>query len=174
MRKTLLVAALLCLIVMSGCSVASTPTAIPTRTPPPTPTETAVPSATPRPSATMAPTPEPTKPPVAPERIFTAVGDVAVLSGEHGVSGKAVIAGLQTLIVQRFCFDGQGPEADIRLVLGDDHESSAIVLHKLEQREYVDEMLVISIPASAAPQTVDRIAVYSPQDGQVYAEATFN
>lgn len=133
-------------------------------------TATPVPTATPSPP----PTPFPTAQEVAPEKTFTAVGNVAILSGEHGVSGKAIVMGLQTLIIQGFNYDGKGPRADIRLVKGEDYEGPAAILTELDQRPYEDELVYAIIPSSAGPGTADRIAVYCPETGQVYAWSTFD
>jgi len=137
---------LICLVVAcSACGPKATPT--------PPPTATPAPSATPLPTATVlpSPTPFPTASEPAPEQTFTAVGNTATFSGLHGVSGKAIVAGLQTLIIQGFSYDGKGPAADIRLVLGEDYANPAAVLLQLEQREYKDEVLIITVPSSAGP-----------------------
>ena len=120
------------------------------------------------------PTPFPTPAEVAPERTFTDVGDVAKLSGEHAVSGKAIVAGLQTLIIQKFYFDGKGPKADIRLVKDQDYENPAVIVFELEQKPYEDTFLLVRIPSSAGPGSANSIAVYCPETGEVYAVAKFD
>mgnify|MGYP001038562071 CR=1 FL=1 len=124
---------------------------------------------------TRAPTNTPFPMPVgpAPEKTFTEVGSVARLAGSHGVSGKAVVAGLQRLIILRFNFDGKGPKADIRLVKGENYAEPAAVLYELEQRAYHDEVIGVVIPSSAGPDSADSIAVYAPGTGEVYAVAKF-
>jgi len=133
------------------------------------PTSTRLLADTPRPTTTQFPTPSEQ----APESTFTSVGNVAFLEGAHGVSGKAIVAGLQTLILTQFTFDGKGPKADIRLVQGQDYDHPAAVLLELEQRPYDGQALIMIIPSSAGPGTADRIVVYVPETGEVYAESTF-
>ena len=137
-------------------------------------TATPAPTATPEVTAAPAPTPFPTAAEVAPEETFARVGDVALLSGEHGISGKAIVMGLQTLIIQSFNFDGKGPVVDIRLVKGEDYEHPAAILIELEQRTYGNELVYAIIPSAAGPGTADRIAVYNTETGEVYAWATFD
>jgi hypothetical protein len=129
---------------------------------------------TPAVTATPAATPFPTPAEVAPEQTFTAVGDVAILEGEHGVSGKAIVMGLQTLIIQVFNYDGKASQADIRLVKGEDYDNPAAILVELEQRPYEDEIIFASIPASVGPDAADTIAVYNPETGEVYASSEFD
>jgi hypothetical protein len=159
---------LLCaLVALVGCSPRATatpeaPTAIPA-------TATPVPTSTPIPS----PTPFPTASEPAPEATFTEVGNTATFSGTHGVAGTAIVAGLQTLIIQGFAYDGKGSAADIRLVLGEDYANPATILLQLEQREYKDEMLYVIVPASVGPGSADSIAVYNPDTGELYASQRF-
>ncbi len=171
-RFTIVVAALL-LVTLTACRTATvardgnTPTVALTDTP--VPTSTAEPTLTPTPTRT----PFPTANEVAPEKTFTDVGGVAHLSGEHGVAGKAIVAGLQTLIIQGFSYDGKGSPVDIRLVQGEDYEHPAAILMELEDRAYDSEMLYMIIPSSAGPGTADHIVVYAPDAHKVYASATF-
>ena len=169
--------ALVAILAILGCSAKATPTLAPTTQPEPTatasatlpPTETPEPTITPLPSTTPPPTPVG----VAPEETFASVGSVAHLQGEYAISGKAVVAGLQTLIILMFSYDGKGPQADIRLVNGDDYEHPAAVLLELESRPYEGEFLHLGIPADAGPGTADRVVVYSSDAGEVLAEGTF-
>lgn len=138
-------------------------------TPTPEPTATPVPTEVPTPTRTPFPTPaEP-----APETPFVEIGSVALLQGEHGVSGKAVVAGRQTLIIMSFKYDGKGPKADIRLVKGKNYEEPAAILIELEQRPYEGHYLLLHIPQAAEAGTADAIAVYAPETGEVYAYAEF-
>jgi hypothetical protein len=101
------------------------------------------------------------------------VGNTATFSGAHGIAGKAIVAGLQTLIIQGFYFDGKGSAADVRLVLGEDFANPAAVLMQLEQREYKNEMLYMIVPSSAGPGTADSIAIYCADTGEAYASQLF-
>ncbi|NLD44545.1 MAG: DM13 domain-containing protein [Chloroflexi bacterium] len=123
-------------------------------------------------AATVTPLPEPQAP--APEQTFTQVGNVGEFQGSHGVGGKAIVAGLQTLIIQSFTFDGKGPAADLRLVHGDAYAEPAAILGTLEPRAYESEMLLYIIPAEVTPDNADRLVVYAPETGEVYAETTFD
>ena len=96
-----------------------------------------------------------------------------MLDGTHGVKGKAIVAGLQTLIIKDFTFDGKGPTADARLVKGDDYANPALVVLALEQRPYEGEFLLFTIPSTVAPENADRLVIYAPETGEVYAETTF-
>lgn len=107
----------------------------------------------------------------APEAIFVEVGSTATLSGQHGVSGKAVVAGLQTLIILMFRFDGK-VRADIRLVKDDAFSEPVHIVTTLE-RAYDGEMLKFPIPAELGPGTANAIAVYDTDSGQVLASAIF-
>jgi len=82
---------------------------------------------------------------------------------QHGVLGKAVMAGLQTIIISEFSYDGQGPVADIRLVKQGDFDNAVAVLVKLEQRAYDRELLVLTVPSHLPPWAADSIAVYCPE-----------
>ncbi len=161
----------ICLFVVSSVLIACG--SQPTSTSPaltPTPLSTDVPAS----AATISPTstPFPTPAEAAPEETFTRVGNVAHLDGQHGVSGKAIVAGLQTLIIQTFTFDGKGPRADIRLVQGQNYAEPAVVLLELD-RPYEGEFLRIIIPSSVGPDDADSIAVYCEETGEVYAAAKF-
>jgi len=128
----------------------------------------------PEPAAPATMTPFPTPAEVAPAHTFTEVGNVGLLEGSHGVTGKGVVAGLQTLIIQGFTFDGKGPAADVRLVMGSDYASPAAVLGVLESRVYDGEMLLYIIPSTVTPENADRLVIYAPETGEVYAETTFH
>lgn len=175
MRPTLRHAVLLCavaLLAIGALCACGPQTPEPTPTPADTPTPEA--TATPAPTATETPTPFPTPNEPAPSRTFTNVGNVADFSGAHNVSGRATVAGLQTLIIQRFNFDGKGPTADIRLVKGQDFANPIVVLKTLEQREYVNEMVFLQVPASTPPDSADTIAIYCAETSEVYASAVFH
>ncbi|NLD73619.1 MAG: DM13 domain-containing protein [Chloroflexi bacterium] len=167
MTRHIMAAVALLTALTSGCIVTTpTPLAEPAGATAPA---TLAPEATPLPAATPFPTPnEP-----APETTFTAVGNVGMLSGTHGVEGKAIVAGLQTLIIKGFTFDGKGPLADARLVKGDDYENPGMVLLTLEQRPYEGEFLLFNIPSTVTAENVDRLVIYAPETGEVYAETTF-
>lgn len=178
-KTTRLITILLAILTLAACGPKATPpptvTPVPSATATPLPTHTPEPTATPQPTDTPKPTltPFPTPAEVAPEKTFAQVGNVAKFSGEHGISGKAVIAGLQTLIIQTFNYDGKGPKADVRLVKGQDYENPAVILLELDQRPYENEFMLLRIPSSAGPGTADSIAIYCPETGKVYATAKF-
>lgn len=178
MRTIRILFMLLVVCGLVGCAAAPTPTPLPTR--PPKPTETPVP-----PTATPAPTDEPTATPLpsktpfptpdgaAPERTIADVGAVTYFEGTHGVSGKLVIAGLQTMIIQAFHFDGKGSEIDVRLVKDSAYDDPVAVLTTLDARVYGNEMILVRIPSSASRDTVDSIVIYCPETQEVYATARF-
>ena len=166
-KTTRVVFVLLAFLSLAACAPKPTPQPTPTATP--VPTETPVPT----PTSPPTPTPFPTASEPAPEFTFTNVGNVAELSGAHGVSCTAVVAGLQTLIIQGFNFDGKGPKADIRLVLGDDLANPTWIIQELEQRPYQNEIVFAHIPSSVKPGSADSIAVYCPETGEAYAVAIF-
>jgi hypothetical protein len=111
---------------------------------------------------------------LAPEETFSSVGNVAELSGTHDVAGKAIVAGLQTIIIQGFTFDGKGPQADLRLIKGDDAANPAAILLVLEQRPYAGEFLLVRIPAAVGPGAADSLAVYCPETGETYGVGRFH
>ena len=138
-----------------------------TPTPSPTPVPTIEPQDTPSATATAVPT----EMGGAPEATFREVGSTATLNGQNSCSGKAVVAGLQTLIIVSFSFDGKVP-ADLRLVNASDPHTASYVLAELT-RPYDKETLQFSIPQEVGPGTADSIAVYDTQAGRVLAIATF-
>jgi hypothetical protein len=167
--QALLIALLLTTCLALSACARPTPTPMPTATP--APTATPVPTATTVPTPTATPFPMASEP--APEEAFFAVGGLADLKGEHGVQGQAVVAGLQTLIIAGFSFDGKGPPAELRLVKGTDYENPAAVLMKLEQRAYSRETLHMILPTTAAPGSADSIALYCPETHEAYAVGRF-
>lgn len=146
----------LCVIVMGiWVSCRPAPTAAPTVSmPPETPTPT---------TALATPTLKiwPTASAVAPDEPVIPVGYVANFQDtQHGVSGKAVMAGLQTIVISGFTYDGQGPLADIRLVKEGELDKAVAILANLEQRPYQQELLVLTVPSDLQPGDADSIAVY--------------
>jgi len=161
--KVALVASVLCL--MASCKPAPTPTPL-------QPTIVIVPTATEVP-ATPTPKMWPTASTPAPEEPVIPVGYTATLQDtQHGVSGKAVMAGLQTIIFSEFNFDGQGPPADLRLVKEGNWDSAETILLKLE-RPYDKELLVMTIPSDLQPWQADSIAVYCSETKALYGWARF-
>ncbi|MGM0400888.1 MAG: hypothetical protein ACQEQT_06270, partial [Chloroflexota bacterium] len=65
------------------------------------------------------------------------------------------------------------PQADIRLVKGQDYADPAAVLLELESRPYEEEFLRLTIPSSVGPGDADSIAVYCDETDEVYAVARF-
>ncbi|MBM3187327.1 MAG: hypothetical protein FJZ90_01230 [Chloroflexi bacterium] len=129
----------------------------------------AAPAATSTPTTT--PFPTPSEPP--PDKPFTDIGSIAVLEGAHGISGRAVVAGRQTLIIVAFYYDGKAPAADIRLVKGEAYDQPAAVFLTLEQRPYENEYLLFNIPQAAGEGTADTLVVYAPDTGEVLAKGVF-
>jgi hypothetical protein len=82
---------------------------------------------------------------------------------QHGVAGKAVMAGLQTIVITNFTYDGQVADADIRLIKEGDFANAVAVLGKLEQKAYSNELLVLTVPSHLQPWEADSIAVYSSE-----------
>jgi len=138
------------LFLLAGCQTAPTPTA----------------TATPQPKATaIPPTPTlkvwPTSSTPAPEEPVIPVGyTTAFQDAQHKVSGNAVMGGLQTIVIVSFTYDGQCPDADIRLVKEGNLGNAVAVLGKLEQRPYDHETLVFIVPRDLKPGDADSIAVY--------------
>lgn len=132
------------------------------------PTATATPIAYPGPQWTVL---APVCPPgqVAPLRTFTDVGDTATLAGSHGITARAHVAGLQTLMVTCLTYDGTGAATvDIRLLKGNVLVAKLYVL----DRAYDGEWLRLCIPYGLRDGDADRIAVYSTADG-IYAVGQF-
>ena len=146
----------------------------PTTTPTPLqPTAVVVPTEKPIPPT---PTPKvwPTSQTPAPELAVLPVGYTATFQEtQHGVIGKAVMAGLQTMIISAFSFDGQGPAAEIRLVKQGNWDVAVAVLLQLEQRPYDKELLVMEVPSHLEPMQADSIAVYCPETKTLYGWGLF-
>jgi len=123
-------------------------------------------------TATLEPTPFPTIDEIAPESTFVEVGSIATLSGE-GVSGHAVVAGLQTLIIRSFTFDGKDTTADIRLIDSNTPDEPIAILTQLEKRAYDGELLLLIIPEGPVDTRADAIAVYATEGQQVLASGIF-
>ena len=151
-------------------AAACRPTTMPT---PVQPTAVVVPTETPIPPT---PTPKvwPTSQTPAPELAVLPVGYTATFQEtQHGVIGKAVMAGLQTMIISAFSFDGQGPAAEIRLVKQGNWDVAVAVLLQLEQRPYDKELLVMEVPSHLEPMQADSIAVYCPETKTLYGWGLF-
>lgn len=148
-NQAVLLTIIVCLL--AGCQATPTstpqvPTAQPTLTTvPPTPTTRVWPT-----SSTPAP-----EEPVIPVGHTTTLQDT-----QHGVSGKAVMAGLQTILINEFTYDGQGPAVDVRLVKEGDLGNAVAILGKLEQRPYDGELLIFTVPSDLKPGDADSISVY--------------
>jgi len=160
---TLLAVALSLLV---GCRPTATPT-------PPQPTAVVEPTATPVPPT---PTPKvwPTSQTPAPDFGVVPVGYTATLQEtQHGVIGKAVMAGLQTIIIHGFSFDGLGPAAEIRLVKEGNWDVAVATLLELERRAYDQELLVMQVPSHLQQMEADSIAVYCPETQTLYGWGRF-
>jgi len=137
--------------------------------------DVSIPQATPTPP----PYPEPeytVLPPVcpvgtlAPPQTFTDVGDTATLAGSHGITGRACVAGLQTLIVWGFTYDGDGVgTTDIRLL---NRNETVAKLKVLDHAYDGSEWLHLCIPWELRDGDADRIAIYSIEEG-LYAVGIF-
>jgi len=138
--------------------------------------DVSVPQATPTPP----PYPEPeytVLPPVcpvgtpAPPETFTDIGTTATLAGSHGITCRVCVAGLQTLIIWGFTYDGTGVgTVDIRLL---NRNETVAKLKVLDSRAYDgSEPLYLCIPYELRDGDADRIAVCSTSDG-IYAVGIF-
>lgn len=171
MRRTCLVLCIICALVsLAACD--TNPTPWPTIQPTLQPTIQAQSTATIEPGSQDATeTVSPTALNGAPEFTFAPVGSVASFSGLNAIKGKAVVAGLQTLIILMFHFDGK-VKADIRLVKGTDYANPVFIFSELG-RVYDAEALQFTIPGDLAPGSGDTIAVYDTENNQVLASAVF-
>jgi len=107
--------------------------------------------------------------PAAPQT-FTDVGDTATLAGSHDITGRAHVAGLQTLIITRLSYDGLGEETtDIRLLKGNETVAKLVVLDRVYNGS---EFLRLCIPWELRDGDADRVAVYSTEEG-IYAVGLF-
>ena len=82
-----------------------------------------------------------------------------------------MVAGLQTLIILGFHFDGK-VKADLRLVQSGNPGQAVHIYAELD-RAYDGEVLQFSIPAELTPGSADTIAVYDVDSDQVLAQALF-
>jgi hypothetical protein len=108
---------------------------------------------------------------VAPEKTFTDVGSVARFSGFNGLSGTAVVAGLQTMIITSFSFWG-GTHASIWLAKWPNLDEPLLKLCDLEPRAYVNETLMYHIPCWMVYGSADFIVIQGdgPYTGVLAAE----
>jgi len=136
----------------------------------PLPTPTPIPPPYPEPEYTVLPPVCPVGTP-APPQTFTDIGTTATLAGSHGISCRVCVAGLQTLIIWGFTYDGTGAgTVDIRLLKGN---VTVAKLKVLDNRAYDgSEPLYLCIPYELRDGDADRIAVYSTEEG-LYAVGIF-
>ena len=134
----------------------------------PAPTSTpyeATSSPTPENDPTPAPTPEFVTylPLIAnytyPWETFRRVGSSAVFEGFNGISGKVVVAGLQTLLIIGLYSDGTA-QAEVWLCKWPDLEHPVWVIATLEAREYENEWIQVAIPWELGRESGDWIVVY--------------
>jgi len=168
MRRVTTAVVLFVVLSLLACKSSPTPT--------PVPVATAVPTAQPTstPTATLSPTSTPAPSQPAPEQAFVDVGSIARFNGEGGgVSGRAVVAGLQTIVIREFEYDGQCPKADIRLGKEGGFDQPTAVLVELEPRSYEKEMFVLTVPAEVTADNTNAIAVYCVDTGEVVDWGSF-
>lgn len=156
--KTLAKAVLL--VVALSMLVACQQQPTPTPTPAPTPSPTAQPTAT-----RVPPTPTikvwPTSSTPGPEEPVIRVGDVAVLQDtKGGVSGKAIMAGLQTIILNNFAYDGSCGVLEVRLVKEESRDTVVSVLGRVEKRTHSNEALILTVSSELKPGAADSILLY--------------
>ncbi len=148
-----LIKAVLVIALLSG-SVACQSQPTPTASPPPQPTLTPVP-----PSPTIVVWPTSSTP--APEEPVIRVGDVAVLGDTlSGVAGKAIMAGLQTIILNNFSYDGSCGNVEVRLVKEESRETVVSVLGRVETRPYDNETLIFTVSSDLQPGSANSILLH--------------
>jgi hypothetical protein len=159
--KALLLVVVLC--VLTACQSQPTPTPSPTAQPtathiPPTPTIKVWPTSS---------TP-------APEEPVIRVGDAAVLQDtKNGMSGKAIMAGLQTIILNNFSYDGSCATLEVRLVKSESRDTVVSVLGRVEKRSYSNEALVFTVPSDLKPGAADSILLYCTESATTLGWGTF-
>ena len=130
----------------------------------------------PTPTPTLVPTPimNATVDSPAPEEAFADVGSIARFSSDDdAVMGRAILAGLQTLIIRDFSYQVDCTGADIRLGKEGTFDQPSAVLIDLEEREYTLEMMVLSLPPEVNADNTDSIALYCEETGEVLGWGTF-
>jgi len=101
-------------------------------------------------------------PGVAPPETFARVGETADLYG-YGMSGRVTVAGLQTIILRNFSYDGSAGTVDIRLVNRGDYENPVAKYDVLGCAN--GEWFRLCIPGWLRRGDADRIAVFSFTEG---------
>jgi len=99
-------------------------------------------------------------PGAAPPETFAKVGTTAQIFG-YGISGKACVVGLQTILIWNFDYDGGAGIVDIRLVKGGDYENPVAKYDVLDYAK--GEWFHLCIPY--CHEDADRIAIYSFTEG---------
>ena len=178
-KVALILMVALLVLPLGGCTKTPDPTATPVPPPAATlvPTPTLIPTATLVPTATLPPTPTPfpTSMTPAPEEAFFELGSKAILQGKsHNVAGSAMVAGLQTIVMRGFTYDGACEGADIRLGLADNFDEPSAVLMVLENRAYNDEILVLTVPNHVNRSKADSIAVFCSATSEVHGWGRFH
>jgi len=121
------------------------------------------------------PTPIPTPVEVAPECTFTDVGNTARFTGPHGLSGLIVVAGLQTIVIPGFCWNGEPEQLKIEM-LHEDAEGyleTVAVLTRLRQYRYVNRILVLQVPAWIGHEDASIVAFRGARTGTTYVIVEF-
>jgi hypothetical protein len=159
--KTMLL--VVALPVLTACQPQVTPTPVPTAQP----TATSVP-----PTPTIKVWPTSSTP--APEEPVIRVGDVAVLQDtKSGVSGKAIMAGLQTIILNNFTYDGSCATLEVRLAKAASRDTVVGLLGTVEKRAYSNEALVLTVPSDLKPGAADSILLYCTESATTLGWGTF-
>ncbi|NLV73457.1 MAG: DM13 domain-containing protein [Chloroflexi bacterium] len=162
-RRVLVI--LLLVLSLVGCTQAATPTAI-------SPTNAPASMGEAAPEAPSEENAVPTEEGGASAETFTLVGNTATLAGSDAITGKAIVAGLQTLIIVSFTYDGKAP-ADLRLIMADKPDAPVLIVAKLE-RAYDNEMLQFKLPNGMVLGSANTIAVYDTEAGLVLASGQFH
>ena len=93
-----------------------------------------------------------------PWETFVKVGSMATYAGFNGMSGKAIVAGLQTLAIQ---INSDGTTiAEVWLCKWPDLETPVWVVGKLDARVYENEWLWVSIPWWMYYGSADTIVIF--------------
>jgi len=121
------------------------------------------------------PTPIPTPVEIAPERTFTDVGNTAWFTGPHGLSGTIVVAGLQTIVIPDFCWEGEPEQLKIVMLHedADGYLETVATLTRLRQYRYVNRILVLRVPAWIGHEDASIVAFRGARTGTTYVMAEF-
>ena len=111
----------------------------------------------------------------APPETFTDVGNTVAFTGDYGLKGKVVVAGLETLIIVGFCWRGEPSPLAVTLSkpLPSGYLEERVRLTVLPQGVYENEIIVMPIPRWVRHDDASVVGLYDWRNDWYYVAAVF-